>query len=121
MSTVSLTENTLEVRLSRLEKIGALQGDLRIPREAIRAAEVVPDGLAATRGLRAPGLGIPGFVKLGTWRGRRNRGDRQFITVRRGLPALRLTLDGQPNDMVLVSTPRAAELAADLGANRPTG
>jgi hypothetical protein len=111
MSTIHVTGDAVEIHLSPAEKIGALHGDLRVPRRAIRAAEVVEDGLAATCGLRAPGLAIPGRVKIGTWRGRRAT---LFVAVRRGEPALRLALYEQRYDTVLVSTPAAAALAAEL-------
>jgi hypothetical protein len=111
MSTVHVTTDRVQVHLTPAEKIGALHGDLDLPRSAVRTAEVLADGLAATRGLRAPGLAIPGRVKTGTWRG---RGTRHFVAVRRGLPTLRLTLDGQRYDTVLVSVPNAATVAATL-------
>ena len=111
MDTVRLTSDHLRVRLSLAEKVWGLHGDLDIPRSAIRAADVVTDGLSAAAGLRAPGLAIPGRVKMGTWRGRRAR---RFVMVRRGQPALRLALEGQRYDTVLVSTPDAATFAAAL-------
>lgn len=114
MSTVIVTGETVEVRLRAAEKIGALHGDLRVPRSAVRTAEVVAKGVRAARGLRAPGLELPGVIKLGTWRG---RGVTRFVAVRRGTPALRLTLDGQRYDEILVSTPDAAALAAALHAS----
>lgn len=112
MTTVRLTADRLQVRLSLAEKLGSLHGDLDIARTEISAANVVADGLAASRGLRAPGVEIPGRVKLGTWRGRSGR---QFVAVRRGEPTLRLELAGGPYDTVLISTPDAAALAAALG------
>ncbi len=111
MSTVHLTEDHLRIHLSVGEKIAGLHGDLDIPRSAIRAAEVLTDGLTGAAGVRAPGLAVPGHVKIGTWRGRRTR---SFVAVRRGGPALRLTLDGQRYDTVVVSTPEAASLASAL-------
>jgi hypothetical protein len=111
VSTVQLHRDHLQIRLNLAEKIGSLHGDLEIPRSAVRAAEVVSDGLRAATGLRAPGLAIPRRVKMGTWRG---RGARRFVAVRRGQPTLRLTLDGQRYDTVLVSTPDADTLAAAL-------
>ena len=111
MSTVHVTADRVRIHLELAEKIAALHGDLDLPRSAVRAADVVTDGLAATRGLRAPGLAIPGRVKTGTWRG---RGARHFVAVRRGLPTLRLTLHGQRYDTVLVSVPDAAAVAATL-------
>ncbi len=115
MSTVHLTADRIQVHLTLAEKIGSLHGDLDLPRSAVRTAEVCTDGLAATRGLRAPGLAIPGRVKRGTWRG---RGGRHFVAVQRDLPTLRLTLHGQRYDTVLLSMPDAAAVAAAL---RPEG
>ncbi len=111
MSTVRIDPDTVEVRLTAGEKLGALHGDLRVPRSAIRRVEVVPDGLAAARGLRAPGLALPGRRKLGRWR---SRDGTQFVAVRRGEPALRLSLDGHRFAGMLVSTPDASALADRL-------
>ena len=111
MSTLHLGADRLRVRLSLAEKIGGLHGDLDIPRSAIRTADVVADGLSAATGLRAPGLAVPGRVKMGTWRG---RGARRFVAVRRGQPALRLRLQGQPYDELLIGHDDAAALAARL-------
>jgi hypothetical protein len=111
MSTVHLIGDRLQIHLSVGEKIAALHGDLDIPRSAIRAAEVLTDGLTGATGVRAPGLAVPGRVKIGTWRSRRAR---SFVAARRDRPALRLTLDGQRYDTVVVSTPEAASLATAL-------
>ncbi len=66
MATTTLTPDEVVVRLTTAEKIGSLHGDLRLPRAAVSAAEVVDEPLAATRGLRRPGLAVPGRVKAGT-------------------------------------------------------
>ena len=92
--------------------------DLTVPLGAVSAVEVVPDALAAVSGLRAPGLGLPSR-KVGTWR---RRGERSLVSVRRGQPALRLRLDGQRVDTVLVGLPDPAAVATELAAlPRPVG
>jgi hypothetical protein len=111
MSTIELTTDTLHIRLSLLEKIGALHGDLHLPRDAIQAVTVIDDGLSAVRGMRAPGIAIPGRLKIGTWR---THGRRCFVLLRRGQPTLRLKLNGQRIEALLISTPNAADLAAEL-------
>jgi hypothetical protein len=111
MPRLNVRADVIEIALSPAERLGALHGSVSIPRAAVRAAEVVEDGLRAAHGLRAPGLALPGRVKLGTWRA---RGDKQFVAVRRGVPALQLRLAGQPYDTVLVSTPEAADLQRQL-------
>jgi hypothetical protein len=100
MTTITITDETVDVTLTRAEKVWALHGDLRIPRSQIRAVEALDEPLPAPRGLRAPGLALPGRVKLGTWRSPRSR---QFVAVRRGVPGVRLHLTGNRYDHVVLS------------------
>ena len=60
MATISVTDNVLQVRFTRLEKVLGLVRDHSFPVSAVSDARVETDGLAAARGIRAPGLGIPG-------------------------------------------------------------
>ncbi len=115
MTTILVSDDTLTVRLTRVSRIAGLLRDQVIPRSAVTSAEVVTDGLAAARGLRAPGLAVPGRRKIGTWRG---RGGRRFVDVRRGQPALRLRLNGQRYDELLIGQDDAAALAALLAPAR---
>ena len=118
MATVHLTTETLTVRLSRGEKLAGLLHDLTVPLDAVTAVEVLPDSLAAVRGLRAPGLGLPSR-RIGTWR---RRGERSFVSARRGQPGLRLALTGQHFDTVLVGLPDPTAVAAELPRRlRPVG
>jgi len=113
MATVQLDPTTVTVRFTRTEKLAGLLRDVEFPREAVRSVEVVPDPLADVRGLRAPGLGIPGVRKVGTWR---RPGERTLVCVRRGQPAVRIRLHGARYDTVLVGTDDAAALADALAA-----
>ena len=92
-----------------------LLADLRVPTRSIAAVEVVPDGRRATRGMRAPGLG--GTQRLiGTWRA---KGDRQYVCVRRGQPAVQITLEGQRYRTILIGSDDAERVAADVRAAAP--
>jgi hypothetical protein len=115
MAAIESTPTTLRVRLSRAEKVFGLLRDLEVPRSAVTTVEAVPSGLEAVRGLRAPGLGLPGLRAIGTWR---RRGEKAYVSVRRGQPAVRLTLSGQRYDTVLVGADDAAGIATRL---RPGG
>ena len=118
MATLQLTTQTVTVHLSRGEKAAGLLRDLSVPLAAVTGVEVVPDGLSAVRGLRAPGLGLPSR-RIGTWR---RRGERSLVSVRRGQAALRLRLTGQRFDTVLVGLPDAATTAAEIAQLRqPVG
>ena len=113
MAALQLTDSTLSVRLTRFEKIAGLLRDVEVPRSAVRDVEVVPDGLAAARGLRAPGLGLPGRRKIGTWR---RPGERSLVSVRRGQPALRIGLVDQRYDTLVIGADDADSLAKTLAA-----
>jgi pimeloyl-ACP methyl ester carboxylesterase len=112
VSTLQVTPDRVVLRLSTTEKLAAVHGDLTVPRSAITGVELVEDGVGAARGLRAPGLGVPGRRKLGTWRSWTGR---QFVDVRRAQPALRIELaPGQRYTRLLVGADDAAALAGEL-------
>ena len=111
MATVQLTPTTVTVRFTTAEKVAGLLHDLELPRAAVRSAEVVPEPLDAIRGLRAPGLALPGVRKIGTWR---RPGERSLICVRRGQPAVRVRLEGARYDTLLLGADDAATLADAL-------
>lgn len=113
MATLHTTSRTLTVSLSPAEKVLGLLRDVEVPLSAVRDAAVVPDGLAAARGVRAPGLGLPGRRKIGTWR---RPGEKTLVSVRRGQPAVRVRLAGQRFDTLLVGTDDAATVAATVAA-----
>jgi hypothetical protein len=91
MATLTTTPSALTVTLSRFEKFFGMLRDRTFPRSAVTAVELCPEGLHAVRGLRAPGLGLPGVRLVGTWR---RRGAKSLVSVRGGQPAVRVTLTG---------------------------
>lgn len=111
MATVTITPDHIAITFTTAEKLGGLLRDQRIPRSSVVAVDVVPDGYAATSGLRSPGLGIPGRRKIGTWR---SRGRKHLVSVRRGEPALRISARGQRYDDFIVGTSDAAVVGASL-------
>ena len=111
MATVQLTPMTVAVHFTRAEKVWGLLRDVELPRAAVRGVDVVHDPLSDIRGVRAPGLALPGRWKIGTWR---RRGERTVVSVRAGQPAVRLRLEGARYDTVLVGADDAATLARSL-------
>lgn len=107
---MTIEGHQLVVTLERNEKWLGLLSDLRVPLESISDVEVVPDGRRASRGLRAPGLGGPQRL-IGTWRAKNNR---QYVCVRRGQPAVKVTLDEQRYRTVLIGSEDADVVAAQI-------
>jgi hypothetical protein len=113
MATVQLTPTTLTVQFTRAEKFWGLVRDLVVDRAAVLGVDVLPEPLAATQGLRAPGLAWPGRRKVGTWR---RRGEKSLVSVRRGQPAVRIRLEGTRYDTLLLGADDATALAGALAS-----
>jgi len=111
MTTAHVTAEALQIRFTRREKIAGLIRDIDLPLAAVREARVVPDGLAATRGLRAPGLGLPGYRLVGTWR---RPGQKTIVSVNRGRPAVQITADYPRFDGLLLDVAEPEQLVAAL-------
>ncbi len=102
----------LVVRLSALEKFGALRGDVRLPLSSFRNARATSapfDELSGT--LRWLGTGVWRVIALGTYRG---RGTKAFAAVHRGRPGVVVDLDGGPYQRLVVSTPDAHRIVGRL-------
>jgi hypothetical protein len=102
---------TVEVRLSRWQKVLGLMRDIRVPRGDIVEVRVIEEPVreAMGSGLKV-GLRLPWLYYVA----RTIRLDEAFV-VRRGVPGLSVTVEGrEPLRRVLVSTPRARELAVEL-------
>lgn len=110
----------ITVRLGRLDRLLALRGDLVVPAEDVAEITAVADGMAAVRGLRAPGLGVPGARKIGTWR---RRGRSTLAVVRGSGPAVQILTSDGPVHRIVVSAAdapdRAAVLRAAIRTSRP--
>jgi hypothetical protein len=88
------------VRLSALERLGAMRGDVCIPLAAVTAVRVSTDAWSELRGIRAPGTGFPGLISLCT---RRGGGIRDFAAVYRHGPAVVVDANGAGFDRLVIS------------------
>ncbi len=84
MARLMREDRDLVLRLSPIEKLGGLHGDIRVPLEAVQDVSVRRQPFGELRGIRAPGTGLPRRIALGTWR---YRGGKDFAALYRGSPA----------------------------------
>lgn len=110
MSRLAIVEQRVTLHFSPAEKVLGILRDLDVPLVRVVSVELLRHPWRAVRGWRT-GLGLPRVWLLGTWRW---RGHRQLVDLRRGQPALRLRLAGSRYDEVLVSSPQAEDLLAQL-------
>jgi hypothetical protein len=67
MADISFEGSDLVLELSKMEKVEAVHGDVRVPLSSVRDVEVVDRPLDYIHGLKMPGTGIPGRTAVGTW------------------------------------------------------
>lgn len=121
MAHVRIDGDGVTVELSWWERpFAGSRSRLVVPCGSVVRAECVerPTAPAATPGGRA-GLVIAGVLKIGRWG--IGTGRHRFVSVRRGLPALRLVLDDRASGELgyhelLISTPDARRLAGAVPA-----
>jgi hypothetical protein len=105
----------LVVRLSPLEKLGALSGDVRVPPVAVCDIRWVDDPWSELRGVRAPGTGVPRVISLGT---RRGRGLKDFAAVYGRTPGVVVELKRAPFGRLVVSAHDPSEVIQRVGEAR---
>ncbi|WP_051899265.1 hypothetical protein [Sciscionella sediminilitoris] len=116
MADVTVTANSVLVRLSGWEVPLIRRRAVDVPLDAVCTAEAVDDWIAEPMGLRHGGLVVSGLVRIGIWI-RARRGERRLVTIRRGTPILRLGCDrsrGADFDELLLSTTAAHSLVDEL-------
>ncbi|WP_039921857.1 hypothetical protein [Amycolatopsis decaplanina] len=118
MATMDIADGGVRVRFSAWERLAVWRDEVVVPAAAIKAVELVDAPVGRARGGRA-GILVSGVLKVGYWG--LGTGVRQLVSVRRGVPALRVEIDRGvarlPFDEVLVSVPNAAELAGALASS----
>lgn len=102
----------LEIQLSTAEKTLALRRDpIVIDRESIRAATITQDPWIWLRGIRSPGLHVPLYLAVGTWK---FHGGKDFILIKRSRTCVVIDIEGGEFERVIISTALAGELVHAL-------
>jgi hypothetical protein len=100
MAKLLVNDREVTVSLSAVEKLEALHGNVVVPRSAVARVRAVPDGMVEVHGLRAPGTGVRGVIKVGTWRSREGN---TFAVCHGRRPAIVLDLVGAPYHRLVVT------------------
>ncbi len=71
MTEVEILENSLIVHVKGMDKILAFKSQLEVPLAHVVSAEVDPNTVQEFErlfiGIKAPGTGLPGVIRAGTW------------------------------------------------------
>ncbi|MGH9069886.1 MAG: hypothetical protein ACRDX8_01650 [Acidimicrobiales bacterium] len=99
MAQLAIQGDELIVRLTKVEKVNALRGDVRVPLKAVTTVDVVDEPFEALYGDRNPGTQVGHIVAVGKWQG---VGCTTFAALHRGQRAVRVMLDGVDLDEFLI-------------------
>ncbi|MBC3761919.1 hypothetical protein ACUN7V_03430 [Quadrisphaera oryzae] len=111
MARIRVSDGQLEVRLTGLDALWSLRRRLVVPLSAVRGATADPGAAAEPKGVRAPGLHLPGVAAVGTFH---RGGDKTLYAVHSGRRTVVVQLEpgadtaGFARAVVEVPDPRAA-------------
>lgn len=105
MNTVTVEGSTLVVEPKGLDKLWSFTRRLEIPLEHVRGATEDPGASTEPKGIRAPGLAVPGKTS-GTFH---RDGEKTFWNIRRQLRTIVIELRGEDYQRLVltVEDPRA--------------
>jgi hypothetical protein len=111
MADLSISDATVTVVLSAVERLEGVHGDVSVPRSSVVGARQVPDGLAEVHGIRSPGTAFPGVMMVGTWR---DSDSVTFAACHGHRPAVVVDLAGQAYDRLIVTIDNPEETVERL-------
>lgn len=89
MARVTIQDDQLVVELQGLHRLWAFRREVRVPLAHVRGATADPGIVHEPKGVRAPGLHVPGAAVIGTFR---RDGETHFWDVRTGSQAVVIEL-----------------------------
>ncbi|MCI0184133.1 PH domain-containing protein [Sulfoacidibacillus ferrooxidans] len=105
--------DTIVLRLSTIEKLEGVHGDIEVPVSAIQSVTALDDVIHAVHGLKMPGSQLPGVFAMGTFLSKEGT---TFVMIhhhnKRGL---KLKLNGTSYDALIVGVDDPEQVAAGLG------
>lgn len=120
MAKVSITDSTVHVEITGLDKLWSLKSQLEIPLEHVRGATHDPDIKNYRSGWRGPGAYVPGVITAGTFH---QDGGLVFWDVHDPAKAIVIELDDERHQRLVleVDEPRATAEAVNLAITRCAG
>ena len=107
-----ISDESITIQLSGLEKAEALHGDLAFPRSAVVGGRVVSSCMDEVDGFKLVGSGIPGTLMVGTWAG--GGGGHTFVACHGNGPGIVIDLEGEHYGRIVLSQDNPEALAAQL-------
>lgn len=106
-------EDNLVLKLTTLEKVEGVHGNIEVPVSSVQSIEVLEDVVHAVHGLKMPGSRLPGVFAMGTFISR--EGMVFAIVHHQTKRGLKVNLQGTTYDALIVGVDDPEGLASSLG------
>ncbi|MGH7610987.1 MAG: hypothetical protein ACREN4_03100 [Candidatus Dormibacteria bacterium] len=117
MAEVQIDGDQLVVKMTGMEKLESMHGDLRVPLSSVRSVQVSDNPSAAISGMKLVGTGLPGGTAVGTWTG--SEGE-TFAVEHHGSRGIVVTLEGARYQQLVIGCEQPEEVAARIQAAAPS-
>ncbi len=103
----------LVLKLSTLEKVEGVHGDIRVPLSSVQSISVVEDVIHAVHGIKMPGSRLPGIFAMGTF----ISGNHTIFAIvhHQNKRGVQVRLQGAKYDALIVGVEEPETLVKDLG------
>jgi hypothetical protein len=117
MARVTVSDDLLTVSLEGLDRLWALKGSITVPLRHVRGATADPGAAREPKGVRAPGLHVPGVAAVGTFH---REGEKVLWAVHGGAGAVVIELvdEDYARLVIEVDDPRAVADEVNAAAQR---
>ncbi|MCF8567378.1 PH domain-containing protein [Alicyclobacillus tolerans] len=106
-------EDTIVLRMSTIEKLEGVHGDIKVPVSAVQSVTVLDDVIHAVHGVKMPGSRLPGVFAMGTFLSKEGT---TFVMVHhQNKRGLKLALKGVSYDALIVGVDDPEQVAISLG------
>ena len=109
----NVRENYLEIHLSGLSALWAFKKSLTIPLKNVVGATFDPNAVSLPKGIRSPGLDIPGIKTAGSYS---LNGERQFWYVSSGKNTVVIRLRNEKYSQLVIEVTNPEELVSKINS-----
>lgn len=109
-------EDHLVLKLSTLEKVEGVHGDISVPISSVQNVTVLDDVIHEVHGIKFPGARLPGVFAMGTFISR--EGKAFALVHHKTKRGLKITLTNESFDILIVGVDEPEKVSASLGFSK---
>lgn len=106
-------DDVLVLKMTAIEKVEGVHGDIRVPIDSVQAITVLEDVIHAVHGMKMPGSRLPGVFAMGTFIS--SEGKTFAIVHHQTKRGVKVNLKGTSFDVLILGVDNPENLVSTLG------